>query len=162
MKGESVTNQTARVELVLQTQQVQGQRYILNPVYPDIRMQPRNVWFYKLSATVTTNRQQNGILQRPLVGKVRNSLRFDKVWPFFSVELIPLHTIVDIMEEPIELSVENIGDLQVQKLNFSGMLQIRDTAWRMVNNLVLNNTYLTPDGLFTYLTPQGDQYLQPA
>ncbi len=128
---EQPTNSTPRVQLILTTQQNQGQRFILNPTYPDMRMQPLNVWFFQLSAEVVTNRQENNSQHWPLVGKSRLALSFRKLVPFFSIELCPLHSVIDIQETPEQLTVVQDGNLDQTKLNFAGMIVIRDSAWRL-------------------------------
>lgn len=129
MKHETATTNTPRVVLVIQTQQNQGQRFILNPSWPDIRMQPRNVWFFNLSAEIITNREQNGVFHYPLVAKTRLALQFYKLALTWTMELEPLHAPIDIGEEPCELTVQDVDGLDSTKINFTGMLQIRDTAW---------------------------------
>lgn len=128
MKGETQTNDTPRVELVLETQQNQEHRYILNP-QAQPRFQPRDVWFFKLSATVVTNREENGVLHLQLIGKTRLALQFYKLAPVF---IEPLHSIIDIGEAPIQLSVETVGNLQSTKMNFAGQLCIRQSAWDLI------------------------------
>lgn len=123
------TNATPRVELTLTTQQNQGQRYLLNPGYTDTRMQPLNVWFFQLNAEVVTNREDNTSFHWPLVGKSRLALSFRKLVPFFGIDVCPLHSIIDIQETPQQLSVDQDGNLDQTKINFSGMIAIRDTAW---------------------------------
>lgn len=128
MKREKVTTNTPRVELVLETKQVQGQRKILNPAAP-AQFQPLNTWFYNLSASVITNRSTNGSQHETLCGIVRLNLQLYKLAQTWTLELAPYHTIIDSQEQAIDLAVESDGDLDTTKMNFAGMLCIRDGAW---------------------------------
>lgn len=129
MRREIVDEDTPRVALTLQTQQVVRQRFLLNPTYTDARWQPFNTWTFNLTAEIVTNRSQNNSQHLPIIGKTRLALQFYKLAPIWTTTFSPLHTIIDIREMPIELSVENIEDLDSTKINFTGMLCIRDGAW---------------------------------
>lgn len=129
MKREKETEDTPRVTLTLQTQQSQGQRYILNPANTDIRWQPFNTWMFKLGAEIVTNRETNGDQHLPIIGKTRLALQFYKLAVSWTIELAPYHTLINIVEEPIDLAVVSDENTDMTRLNFSGMLCIRDTAW---------------------------------
>lgn len=128
MRRESSTQNTPRVLLTLQTQQNQSSNHIISPNV-DVRLQPRDVWFYTLSAEVSTNRAENGSQHLPLCGKVRLALQYYKLAGVWS---LPLQTIIDIMEAPIELSIDESGNIDSTKLVFTGQLCIRRGAWNLI------------------------------
>lgn len=122
-----------RVHLVLNTRQVQGQRYNLNLPFDQARLQPYNVWYFALSVEITTQREQNGVLHRELVATSRLALQYyslKKNWTDAINALAPYHTIIDIGElEASELTLDDQGLLDTTTLNFTGMIQIDASAW---------------------------------
>lgn len=130
MKRETVSDVTPRVELVLKTQQITSQRFLLNPAKPDMRYQPLNTWQFILTATVVTNRSTNGDQHLPLCGKVRYGLQMYRLLETWPEDVDPYHFITDIQEAPIELEIENDENLDRTVMNFTGMLGIKDSAWR--------------------------------
>jgi len=129
-KRETVTDITPRVELVLTAQGNNSQRWILNPGQENASLQPFNVWNYQLSATIVTNRETNGSQHAEIVGKVRGTLqkyKLNLVWDW------PLHTIIEIVGAPDELSVSDEENCDETKMNFTGMLSIKDGAWALVS-----------------------------
>lgn len=125
---QNVTTATPRVELSLKTQQIQQHRKILNPNQPS-QFQPMTVWFFILEATVTTNRQENGDQHSEIFAKARMALQFYQLAPLWTTTLEPYHTIIDIQEQPIDLSIDSDGDLDMSKMTFAGQICIREGAW---------------------------------
>lgn len=158
--SETQTDNTPRVEILLITQQTQLQRYILNPVFTDVRMQPLNTWLYELTLNVVCNRETNGSRLLEIRGNARAAMQWCYLWPFIGVDQLPLHGIVNIQEQPMNLGVENIGNLDQSKLSFDGMLSIRNEAWGLVGQSDFPGGFLTSDSARVFVTTDGSQFFQ--
>lgn len=130
MKRETATEATPRVNLTLITQANQSQKYLINPGNDKSQFQAWTTWFYQFSAEVETNRETNGSQHAELVGKVRGQLQMYALEQSWGA---PLHTIIDIMEQPEEVSFDNEANVDSTKMNFTGMLCIRNGAWSLVS-----------------------------
>lgn len=131
--SEGPTNNTPRVEILLITQPTQNQRFLLNQPFTDVRMQPLNTWLYELTLNVVCNREQNGSQLVSIRGNARAAMQWCYLWPFIGIDVLPLHGLVNIQEQPMNLGVENIGDLDMSKLSFYGLVSIRNQAWALLN-----------------------------
>lgn len=131
--SETPTNETPRVEIVLTTQKVQGQRYLLNLVYQNIQSQPFNTWIYELSVTVVCNREQNGSQLKIIRGNARAAMEWNYLAPFIGPDVLPLHGVINIQDQVSFPSVDDIGNLDSSRLTFEGMVCIRNTAWSLVD-----------------------------
>lgn len=128
-KRDRELDQTPRVEYVLTIQQNQTQRYIRYPDNSFAPAQPLNAWNYQLQTTVVTNRSKSDFLHNTIVGIVRWSLQYASLLNTWTTEIAPYHAITSCQETATDNAVENDGDLDMQRLSFIGMCNIRDTAW---------------------------------
>lgn len=126
---EGDANTTPRVSVVLNTQQNQGQRYLLNPGNPQTQFQPLNVWFYTLNVSVFTDRMQNNDRHAELVAKCRQACQLYKLALSWSQAVF---TVVEILEQPLVQSFDDVTNHDQTMMAFMGMLAIRDGAWGMV------------------------------
>lgn len=161
--SETPTNETPRVEIVFVPQKVQGQRFLLNPVYQNIQSQPFNTWLYELWITVVCNRETNGNRLKSIRGNARAAMEWNYLAPFIGPDVLPLHGLINIQDQVTFPSVEDIGNLDSSKLTFEGMVCIRNAAWSLVDQPdppAISGAYLTPDSSQYYATPSGSQYYQ--
>lgn len=131
-KRDAVMDQTPRVEYVLTLQQNNTQRhlrYLDNSFAP---AQPLNSWNYTLQPTIVTNRTTNGGQHTRIVGVVRQSLQYYSLLNTWDASVAPYHAITSIGEAQTDNTIESDGDLDMQRLTFSGMCNIRDSAWPAV------------------------------
>lgn len=133
IKREKETIDTPRVELVLKTQQSRLQRAPANlftmPT-PDMRWLPLITWDFVLTATVVTNRSDNGEFHLPLCGVTRYAFQMYRLLATWLDSYDPYHGILDIYEAPIELAISEDENLDMTSMNFAGMLCIKNSSWR--------------------------------
>lgn len=122
---EGDANTTPRIAVLLDTQQTQGQRHILNPNQL-VQFQPLNTWMYSLGVSVYTNRSENGSQHAELVAKCREQMQMWKLNLTWTQEVF---TVVEIVEQPAAQTIEDVNNFDVTTLTFSGMLSIREQAW---------------------------------
>jgi len=87
------------------------------------------VWLYTLTATVVTERTQNGSQHVPLIGKTRYALQYYRLQQTLTAAASPYHTLTSIDEVGQQDTVDDAGNLQMSQLTFRGMLNIRDSSW---------------------------------
>jgi hypothetical protein len=129
-KRESVDANTPRVEMVFSALQNKDQRYVgyasSNAFTPAI---PLNAWDYQLQLTVVTNRTTNGSQHATIVGIVRWSMQYFRLLATWNTTVAPYHAITSIYEGQVDNSVDSDGDLDMERLSFLGIANIRDSAW---------------------------------
>lgn len=125
---ESQTNETPYVELqlVIDRPVHQKQRNANNAF---AAAQPFDSWAYTLTATVNTERTQNGSQHVTLIGKTRLALQYYRLLTTLNETVSPYHTLTSIVEVGQQDSVDNSGNLQMSQLTFRGILNIRENAW---------------------------------
>lgn len=126
---ESDVNTTPRIELVLTLTEPTGNSYLRNPGNAAGQAQPFNSWQYTLAATVVTNRTTNGNQHVQLIGKTRYALQYFKLISSFTSEICPYHSITSIKEAGQVDAVADTDNCQLSTINFTGVLNIRDSAW---------------------------------
>ncbi len=120
-------NKTPRFDVVLTTQPNQSQKFILIPGEQRAQLQPFNVWFYQLVFAVSTNRETNGDQHAEIVARGREALQYYKLNLSWQSDVF---TITDSVEQPEILTVDDTGNIDTTTLTFTGMLCIKDGAWR--------------------------------
>jgi len=129
-KRESVDMESPRVEIVFSALQNKDQRYVgyyaSNSFTPAM---PLNAWDYQIQLTIVTNRTTNGSQHAGIVGIVRWSMQYFRLLATWDTTVAPYHAITSIAEGQVENSVESDGDLDMERLMFLGMANIRDSAW---------------------------------
>lgn len=127
-KRDADTNTTPRVELELETEVVQSNRRIAAN-QPHSNYQYFNAWNFKLTATVVTNREQNGDNHGPLLGLVRWNFQMGTIIQTWTPGICATHKIVDMREESCPADVWNDGGCDISAVSFSGMFCIPDPIW---------------------------------
>lgn len=122
------TNVTPRIELQLSTDQIINHWRIATG---DTQSQfmVRDAWNFTLASTVVTNREQNGDSHIPLIGLARWNMQMAQMLNLWTLALCPTHQIIDIREESGSPEVWDEGGCDYTKLTFTGMFNIRPTAW---------------------------------
>lgn len=120
---------TPCVELALQTEAVQGQRFNRFPTVKSELSQPYSAWNFMLKAKVSSERSNNGTYHREIVGKVRAFLQYYWLTITFTPIVSPFHAITDIREDGAPSETFEEDNIDITELSFTGMLNIRDTAW---------------------------------
>ena len=132
----TVVDETPRIELVYRTGSPVG-RYNgyagQNSFGP---AQPFNAWSYELDASIITTRTGPDAAQHvPLIGKVRWLLNYRTLCGYpghpspLTEEISPYHTITSCDEVAQLDSVDDENSLQIAKITFRGIINIRDSAW---------------------------------
>lgn len=126
-KFSSDTEKSPRVELELTIGAPEGHVHIR---YPGSQWQPYDAWIYDLTATIVTERTQNGSLHASTIGRVRYAFQYFRLLQSLTTAVSPYHTLTTIAEsQPQQDSVDDVGNLQMTKLTFSGVMNIRENAW---------------------------------
>lgn len=129
-KRESVDANTPRVEIVFSALQNKDQRYVgyamSNSFTPAM---PLNAWDYQIQLTIVTNRTTNGSQHATIVGIVRWSMQYFRLLATWNTTVAPYHAITSIAEGQVDNSVDSDGDLDMERLSFLGIANIRDSAW---------------------------------
>lgn len=126
----SDTKSTPRVELELNVGKPQGHQYIRNPGNANGWAQPFDAWLYDLTATIVTERTQNGEYHIPTIGRVRYNLQYFRLLQTLTLAVSPYHTLTTIAESaPQTDSIDDAGNLQTTMLTFSGIMNIRESVW---------------------------------
>lgn len=128
-KRSTEERETPCVELALETQAVQGQRFIRWPTINSAVAQPFNTWNFTLLAKVISERISNGLDHRRIIGSVRAYFQYAWLATTFTRTVSPYHAITDIREEGAPNEIREEDNLDVTELTFIGMLNIRDDAW---------------------------------
>lgn len=128
-KRDTLVDITPRVEYVFAATQNQSQRYLRDTSNIFAPAQPLNAWDYVIQPTVVTNRTVNGSQHQTIVGLVRWALQYYRLLATWDTAVAPFHAITSIREDAVDNSVESDGDLDMERLSFSGMCNIRDSAW---------------------------------
>jgi hypothetical protein len=121
--------QTPCVELYLETEVVQGQRYLRFPSIRSDIVQPYNTWNFTLRCKCSTERVNNGTAHREIVGRVRAYLQYGWLTITWTENVAPYHSITDIREAGAPTEAFEEDNIDVTELSFTGMLNIRDSAW---------------------------------
>jgi len=128
-KRSTAKRKTPCVELNLQTQAVQGQRFTRFPSVPSALVQPYDTWTYELKVQCFTDRTVNGTYHPELVGRVRALLQYGWLTLTFTETVSPYHSITDIRESSAPTDFLSDDNLDVTELTFTGMLNVRAEAW---------------------------------
>lgn len=118
-----------QVNVRLTTEQVEGRRFNRWPGLPS-QLQPYNTWLFTLTCDIETERgASNNAAHQALVSQVRLACQFYKIISSMTVARMPYHSITDIREVPAECEADSERNLDRTRLAFSGMINIKDSAW---------------------------------
>jgi len=123
------TRTTPCVEVNLQTNGVQGQRYLRFPLIGTDLVQPYNANKFTLTCSVYSERIENGTYHAQLVARVRAYLQYYWLTITFTETVSPYHAITEIREADCPSDISQDDNLDITQLTFTGVLNIRDNAW---------------------------------
>lgn len=131
-KRETVASVSPRVEIQFTAQQNKDRRYLRYPNNSFVPAQPLNAWDYVIQFTVVTNRNNNasGWTHNQIVGIVCLNAQYFTLLTTWDTAVAPYHAITSIWESaPREDTFNTEQDLDETRLNFGGMVNIRNSAW---------------------------------
>jgi len=120
---------TPSVELNLQTNAIQGQRYIRFRLIGSDLVQPYNTYKYTLTCDVYSERVENGTYHAQMVARVRAYFQYYWLTETFTETVSPYHAITEIRESDCSSDISQEDNLDVTQITFTGTLNIRDNAW---------------------------------
>ncbi len=120
-------------EIALNTKVVQGQRFLRFPTIQNALVQPFNTWMFTLDCEIYTDRTANGSEHAMTVAKTRGALQYYSLTTTLTPTVCPYHSITDIRETNVENDTDEPTNLDITRLTFEGMLNIRDTAWPLIS-----------------------------